>query len=82
VASTFCVDRLIGILKQRFAVTQQDRLALAFSGGGDSSALLHALVEAQSDMGFGLRALHVDHALHPDSLNWAARAADISRTLW
>lgn len=45
------------------------RYAVAYSGGLDSTVLLAGaarLVDADR-----LRALHVDHALHPDSADWA-----------
>lgn len=50
-------------------------LCVAFSGGADSSALLHALAQLPEAHARGLRALHVDHRLHPDSGHWAAHAA-------
>jgi tRNA(Ile)-lysidine synthase len=43
----------------------------AFSGGLDSTVLLHWLA-AHPAMHGGLRAIHVDHGLHPDSAAWAA----------
>ena len=43
---------------------------LAFSGGQDSSVLLHALA-ARRPQGLKLRAVHVDHALHAESAQWA-----------
>jgi tRNA(Ile)-lysidine synthase len=43
------------------------RLIVAFSGGRDSTALLHAAVHAG---GTECLALHVDHGLHPDSDAW------------
>jgi len=46
-------------------------LALAFSGGPDSTALLHALAQLPEARERGLRALHVDHGLHADSAGWA-----------
>src|SRR5690606_2336949 len=51
------------------------RYAVAFSGGLDSPALLAGLsriadADADADVG-ALRALHVDHGLHPDSAEWA-----------
>ncbi|MEO6800092.1 MAG: tRNA lysidine(34) synthetase TilS [Rhodanobacter sp.] len=46
-------------------------LALAFSGGPDSTALLHALAQLPEARRRGLRALHVDHGLHDDSAGWA-----------
>ncbi|TAL90215.1 MAG: tRNA lysidine(34) synthetase TilS [Rhodanobacter sp.] len=46
-------------------------LAVAFSGGPDSSALLHALAHLPEARQRGLRALHVDHGLHAASAAWA-----------
>ncbi|MCB1735812.1 MAG: tRNA lysidine(34) synthetase TilS [Gammaproteobacteria bacterium] len=40
---------------------------VAYSGGLDSHVLLHALASRDYP---GLHAIHVDHALHPDSLAW------------
>ncbi|GAB2541914.1 tRNA lysidine(34) synthetase TilS [Rhodanobacter koreensis] len=47
-------------------------LCVAFSGGPDSTALLHALAQLPQARARGLRALHVDHGLHADSADWAA----------
>lgn len=49
-------------------------LCVAFSGGPDSSALLHALASLPDARQRGLRALHVDHGLHPHSARWASHA--------
>jgi len=46
-------------------------LCVAYSGGPDSSALLHALARLPEARVRGLRALHVDHGLHADSAAWA-----------
>lgn len=46
-------------------------LCVAFSGGPDSTALLHALTQLSVARTRGLRALHVDHGLHADSAAWA-----------
>ncbi len=46
-------------------------LCVGFSGGADSTALLHALAHSQQARARGLRALHVDHALHDASAAWA-----------
>lgn len=44
---------------------------VAFSGGTDSTALLHAAAN-RSDHSLGaLRAIHIDHGLQPDSPLWA-----------
>lgn len=50
-------------------------LCAAFSGGRDSSVLLHALAHLPKARELGLRALHVDHGLHVESADWAAHCA-------
>ncbi|HEU4669870.1 MAG TPA: tRNA lysidine(34) synthetase TilS [Dyella sp.] len=59
-------------LLARLAQTPRGPLCVAFSGGPDSAALLHALAGLPRER--PLRALHVDHGLHPDSGRWAAHA--------
>jgi tRNA(Ile)-lysidine synthase len=49
----------------------QGCLLVAVSGGLDSIALLHALAGNDAARARGLRALHVDHGLHPRSGEWA-----------
>lgn len=56
-------------------------LAVALSGGLDSTALLHALAALPEARLRGLRALHVDHGLHPDSRRWAAHCRALSASL-
>ena len=50
-------------------------LVLAFSGGLDSRFLLAALLRA--GLGAQLRAVHVDHGLHPDSGAWAEHCRQV-----
>ncbi len=47
-------------------------VAVALSGGLDSTVLLHLLAARDDMRAQGLRALHVDHALHADSATWTA----------
>ena len=56
------------------------RLAVGFSGGLDSTVLLHALA-ARRDRYAALRALHVDHGLHADSQAWATHCAQVGAAL-
>ena len=44
---------------------------VGFSGGLDSSALLHLLARAPAPLHNGLRAIHVHHGLHPQADAWA-----------
>ncbi len=60
------------------------RLCVAFSGGADSTALLAALAAGCGAPVSGVRALHVDHHLQPQSRRWSAslpasRARKVSR---
>jgi tRNA(Ile)-lysidine synthase len=56
-------------------------VCVAFSGGPDSTALLHALAQLPAARARGLRALHVDHGLHPDSADWARHCAAFCKAL-
>jgi tRNA(Ile)-lysidine synthetase-like protein len=49
------------------------RIAVAFSGGQDSTALLHALANSHRDL--EITAVHVDHALREESAQDALRVA-------
>lgn len=55
---------------------------VAFSGGLDSSVLLHLLAEwARSEALPPLRALHVDHGLQPAAQAWPAHCAAVCQRL-
>src|SRR6187549_148317 len=48
------------------------RVAVAYSGGRDSTALLHATLRAAAPFGIGVVAMHVHHGLHPNADDWLA----------
>ncbi len=48
------------------------RVAVAVSGGRDSTALLHCTLRAARDQGVGVLALHVNHGLLPEAPQWEA----------
>jgi tRNA(Ile)-lysidine synthase len=48
--------------------------AVAFSGGRDSTALLHASLAPAAALGLRVHALHVHHGLHPAADAWLADA--------
>jgi tRNA(Ile)-lysidine synthase len=56
-------------------------ILVALSGGLDSTALLHALARSHGARERGLRAVHVDHRLHPDSAKWSRRCAELAEQL-
>jgi tRNA(Ile)-lysidine synthase len=56
-------------------------LVVGFSGGLDSTVLLHALAALPEARTNGLRALHVHHGLHADADAWAAHCEGICADL-
>lgn len=52
------------------------RVALGYSGGLDSSVLLHVLAGLQTAHAFTLSAVHVHHGLSPHADDWAAWCAE------
>lgn len=55
------------------------RILVGFSGGGDSTALLHAL--AASEFKPRLHAVHVDHQLQSESPQWAQHCRELADDL-
>jgi tRNA(Ile)-lysidine synthase len=56
-------------------------IVVAFSGGLDSSVLLHRLAAEPALRARGLRAVHVDHGLQAAAGDWAAHCARQAQTL-
>lgn len=48
------------------------KVAVAYSGGRDSTALLHATARSAQDLGLRVLALHVHHGLSPNADAWLA----------
>jgi len=71
---TFTAAALTGRLDELAKeLPEPARYVVAYSGGLDSTVLLHALVRAMESYASPLpvTAIHVDHQLHPDSAAWA-----------
>ncbi len=51
---------------------EDGRIAVAWSGGRDSTALLHATLLAAAPLGIEVLALHVHHGLSPNADGWVA----------
>jgi tRNA(Ile)-lysidine synthase len=56
-------------------IAESDQVAVAFSGGLDSTALLHVATRS----GARVTALHVHHGLQPQADEWAAHCASVAR---
>lgn len=72
---------MIATLQHALRERPEGGLCVAFSGGPDSTALLHALAALPVARARGLRALHVDHGLHAQSGAWAAHCLRFCATL-
>jgi tRNA(Ile)-lysidine synthase len=66
---------------RRLNPTTAAPVALAYSGGGDSLALLLAAADWARGAGRPVLALHVDHGLQPQSGDWAEAAERTARGL-
>jgi tRNA(Ile)-lysidine synthase len=73
-------DRIYSQLLEIHPPAATARLCVAFSGGADSTALLGLLAGLPAVQG-RLRAVHIDHGLHPDSPSWARACAASARAL-
>jgi len=74
-------DALQQHLRMALTTVPPAPLCVAFSGGPDSTALLHALAQLPEARSRGLRALHVDHGLQAQSAAWAEHCAHFCTTL-
>lgn len=59
----------------------QGPLCVGYSGGLDSTVLLHLLAETPAARAQGLRAWHVHHGLHAQADDWAAHCAAVCAAL-
>jgi tRNA(Ile)-lysidine synthase len=57
------------------------RYIVAFSGGLDSTVLLHALATLRAELDIPLLAIHVDHGLHEESEGWSEHCRDTAEQL-
>ena len=69
------LDRLS---KLEAKATAPSRYLVAFSGGVDSTVLLHALACTGEEHGVPLVAVHVDHGMHAESAGWAAQCQQMA----
>ncbi len=74
------LEALRRFIGERRAGLQGD-LVLAWSGGRDSSALAHALLQLRDEMQLSLRAVHIHHGLQADADPWVEHITQQAR-LW
>jgi len=69
------------LVKELIPLSTGKRICLAYSGGIDSHVLLHLLATANHPELSSIYAIHVDHGLHADSVQWAEHCADTAASL-
>ena len=69
------------IVADIIVASQGQTIWVAYSGGVDSHVLLHCLATSAKFDQRRLRAVHVNHQLHPDSTKWAQHCADVASAL-
>ena len=74
------LEQRVGALLRRH-VAPDSRLTVAYSGGLDSSVLLHLLAGLRHQLGVRLDAAHVHHGLSPLADDWAAHCAAVCASL-
>ncbi len=72
--SQYLENVLAGIATQ--AIPALSRLAIAYSGGLDSTVLLHATTRHAAARGITLFAFHIHHNLSPNADSWLAHCAE------
>ena len=68
-------------LQQALELAEAAPLLVGFSGGLDSTVLLHALSRNLQQVQQGLRAVHVHHGLHAEADRWAEYCIDLCKAL-
>jgi tRNA(Ile)-lysidine synthase len=75
------LSTLATFLTEEAAVRPGDGIVVAFSGGADSTALLHGLIQVAPTLGIRLHAAHLDHGLDASSADRAVAAAAAAKWL-
>ena len=77
------MQRLTGLvlvqwMQEQLSLSRSAQVHVAFSGGVDSTVLLHAIASSKT---FPVVALHCDHGLQEESHDWAEHCADVCNQL-
>jgi len=76
---TFDSEKLLDRLQALSTISAPARWLVAYSGGIDSTVLLHAITRSATDV--SVVAIHIDHGLHPDSEQWETHCRACAATL-
>ena len=73
------LEYLDHLLFEELALDRERRFYVAFSGGMDSTVLLHAMVGLREQRHLELTALHLDHGLQAESEGWSIHCSGICK---
>lgn len=77
--SSFSPPALLASIQRHLPPSASGKLCVAFSGGLDSTVLLHALaIAVRDEPRYQLRAIHIDHQLHEHSRQWQRHCAQFA----
>jgi len=77
--STFSIQTFESALAAHLPRAFGGKFCIAFSGGVDSSVLLHALAElCKTNPTWRVRAIHIDHQLQSSSAEWAMQCGRVA----
>jgi tRNA(Ile)-lysidine synthase len=76
-----CLKRHIKAGSEAGGIGATSRICVAYSGGLDSSVLLHLLAEARQLLGFSLTAVHVHHGLSNQADAWVRHCTQVCSAL-
>ncbi len=75
------IEKFANEIFEALTLPKSGRYYVAFSGGVDSTVLLHLMCSLRERMGFELNALHVDHGLNDQSSEWRSHCESVCRQL-
>ena len=75
------IRRIRDLIETTLADLPPAPLLAAFSGGLDSTVLLHALAQSTAARTRGLRAVHIDHGLQYESADWSRHCRRFAASL-
>lgn len=74
---TCSVNKMVALFFEDLKLNSNAKFYVAYSGGVDSTVLLHLCKQAQLEYGFELGALHVNHRLQTQSDDWANHCRNV-----
>jgi tRNA(Ile)-lysidine synthase len=77
---TFDAEILLSTLQKLTMKAPPSRWLVAFSGGMDSTVLLHALSACRNEMPQEIVAVHINHGMHRDAGRWEQHCERIAST--